>query len=130
MLAHQLALGQWAAHLCTWRESGAPAGSVLCRKDLGAACPSPLGLTTAGQDSALLRRRAALLPQQRVEILRWYREADPGWIAECRLPRALDEHHVDDADDLAAHDVVDRAAAIAGIGGCVELEDAERSPPA
>src|SRR5262249_24457884 len=50
------------------------------------------------------------------------RVGDAARLGERGLLRPLDEHHVHDADDLAGVGRVDRAAAVAGISGCIELE--------
>lgn len=51
--------------------------------------------------------------------------ADAGRLAEGRFLGPLDQHHVDDPDDLAAFDIEHRAAAVAGVGCGIELVDVE-----
>ena len=61
------------------------------------------------------------------EIVRGYGIGNSGWIAQCRFPGTFDEHHVDDANDLAGFGIEYGASAVAGISSGIELKDIECS---
>ena len=71
------------------------------------------------------RRRSAALQQFAHETHR-NGVGDAGGVGQRRLARAAHQHHVDHADDLARVGRQDRPAAVAGVGGGVELVDLER----
>ena len=56
-----------------------------------------------------------------------HREADPRGLAHDLLLLALEQTHVDDADDFAGPGIEERAAALAGIGDRVQLVHDERT---
>src|SRR5258706_12941858 len=63
------------------------------------------------------------LLQEGLQVLGRHGVCDPARLREHGLLRPFDEHHVDDAEDLTRVGVVNGTAAVAGIGGRVELEN-------
>lgn len=51
--------------------------------------------------------------------------ADSRWFLEHGFLAFLDEYHIEDADDLAALDIVEGATAVAGVSGSIELKNGE-----
>jgi len=56
------------------------------------------------------------------ECTGWNRVGDPARLADCFFARALDEYAVDDPVHGAVVRIVERAAAVARIGGAVQLK--------
>ena len=51
--------------------------------------------------------------------------SDAGWLGDSAFLGGLDVNRVNDAVDLAGFRIIQRAAAVAGVGGGVELDDVE-----
>ena len=64
--------------------------------------------------------------QQFLQELNGHCETDTGGLAQRRLFGIFDKNHIDDSDDRAGFDVVQRAAAVAWVSGRVELKDRKR----
>ncbi len=71
--------------------------------------------------------KKTLLNNQFGQIISWNRVSNPGRLTKRSFFTALDENHVNYADNIARFDIKNRAATIPRIGRCIELKNVERS---